>query len=823
MRFIPIIAALASLCVAACGIDLSSETDVPVETSAKFLRSSDPVKDEYIVVLATEVNGQSLETQDARELARELTDLYRGQTIQVYRHALRGFVAQMSEVDAKELAADPRVRYVEENGRVQLDAVQPNATWGLDRVDQHALPLDQTYIYNASGAGVSAYIIDTGIFLNHQDFGGRAYTGYDAVTPGGNANDCHGHGTHVAGTVGGATWGVAKEVDLYAVRVLDCYGSGTYAGVIAGVDWVTANHIAPSVANMSLGGGASQALDDAVTNSIAAGVVYAVAAGNETTDACTRSPARTPDAITVGATTITDARASFSNYGTCVDIFGPGSSITSAWHTSPTATNTISGTSMASPHVAGAAALYLSTNPAASPEQVANVLALNATPNVVGNPGTGSPNLLLYTGFIGDGDGDNIPPTAAITAPAEGDTVQGNVTISADASDDVGVIRVNFYANNAFVGMTTSAPYEVVWNTSMASNGSYILTARAYDAGGNVATSTPVTVTVVNPGRASYDPTLKVPVCAQISAFCDTGVLVEGRGSVGPESNAPNTIYNSCIDGNWGSFHYDESLDRIRIYTVDGSPMSPGATVKVDMTVWAWSSYSDYLDIYYTGDATNPAWTYLTTLRPPGTGARVLSATYVLPEGELQAVRGQFRYSGSASPCTSGGYNDRDDLVFAVGGVPSADFTFSCDGPDCAFTDASTDDMYEIVEWSWDFGDGATSSVQSPQHTYAVGGTYTVSLTVTNSLGLSNTIAQTLTAIKLAVQGRTYRSLRYMDLTWSGIPGVAVDVYRNGDFLTTVLNNGAYTDTFGMWDTSMSYQVCEAGTDTCSNTASSSL
>jgi aqualysin 1 len=613
-------------------------------------------------------------------------------------------------------------------------------------------------------------------------------------------------------------------VDLYAVRVLSCTGSGTIAGVIAGVDWVTENHIKPAVANMSLGGGASQTLDDAVTNSIAAGVVYAVAAGNESTDACTRSPARTPDAITVGSTTITDARSSFSNFGTCVDIFAPGSSITSAWHTSATATNTISGTSMAAPHAAGAAALYLSTNPTASPDQVTNVLTNNASQDVVGNPGTGSPNLLLYTGFIGDDNGDNTPPTAAITAPAEGTEVQGNVTIAADATDDVGVIRVNFYANNAFLGMATAEPYEIVWNTSTASNGTHTLTAKAYDAGGNVTTSAPVTVTVVNPGMASYDPVLMVPACAEVGPLCDTGTLVVGRGTVGPESNAPNTIYNSCPDGNSGSFHSDESLDRIRIYTLDGSPLSPGATVRVDMTVWAWSTgTSDHLDIFYTGDATNPDWIYLTTLRPPAGGAHVLSATYVLPEGTLQAVRGNFRFSGTPSPCTSGSFNDRDDLVFAVGGAPSADFTFSCDGPSCAFTDASTDDTYEILEWSWDFGDGATSSEPSPQHTYAVGGTYTVSLTVTNSNGLSSTKAQTLQAIKLTAEGVVYRSLRSMNLTWSGANGVAVDVYRNGDFLTTVLNNGAYTDTSGPWETPniFTYQVCEAGTETCSNGSTS--
>ena len=265
---------------------------------------------------------------------------------------------------------------------------------------------------------MKAYIIDTGIRSTHSDFGGRATSGYDAID-GGSADDCNGHGTHVAGTVGGTTYGVAKGVSLVAVRVLDCGGSGTTSGVIAGVNWVTSNHGAgqPAVANMSLGGGASSALDTAVSNSIADGVTYALAAGNSNANACNSSPARTPNAITVGATTSSDARASFSNYGTCVDIFAPGSSITSAWYTSNTATNTISGTSMASPHVAGAAAVYLEANPSATPAQVASALIAAATTGKVTSPGTGSPNRLLYIAPPGGG-GTNPPPTRHRAVPA---------------------------------------------------------------------------------------------------------------------------------------------------------------------------------------------------------------------------------------------------------------------------------------------------------------------------------------------------------------------------------------------------------------------
>ncbi len=252
-----------------------------------------------------------------------------------------------------------------------------------------------------TAAGVHAYIIDTGVLLAHSQFSGRISNGFDAITSGGNANDCNGHGTHVAGTFGGTVWGVAKNVTLHPVRVLDCTGNGTSAGVITGIDWVAANHVKPAVANMSLGGGGNTSLDNAVNNLINSGVTVVVAAGNNGGDACLNSPARVPSAITVGSTNNSDGRSVFtngsSNWGACLDIFAPGSSITSSWYTSTTATNIISGTSMASPHVAGTAALYLANNPSATPSQVAVAIVADSTPNKVTNAGSGSPNRLLYS------------------------------------------------------------------------------------------------------------------------------------------------------------------------------------------------------------------------------------------------------------------------------------------------------------------------------------------------------------------------------------------------------------------------------------------
>ena len=331
-----------------------------------------------------------------------------GEVTHVYRSALTGFAVRLPAAAVPALSALPGVAAVEPDGVVRATGTQsPVPSYGLDRIDQRALPLDGSLTTAADGAGVRAYVVDTGIALGHTDFGGRAVSGFDAVD-GGPADDCNGHGTHVAGTTGGTTYGVAKAVTLVAVRVLDCAGSGATSGVIAGVDWVAADHAAgaPAVANMSLGGSASAALDTAVKGAIADGVTFAVAAGNDggtvgellgTANACNGSPSRVPAAITVGATGPDDARASYSSRGSCLDLFAPGTDITSAWYTSPTATNTISGTSMATPHVAGVAALFLSTAPSSTPAQVAQQLVSTATPGVVRSPGTGSPNLLLFT------------------------------------------------------------------------------------------------------------------------------------------------------------------------------------------------------------------------------------------------------------------------------------------------------------------------------------------------------------------------------------------------------------------------------------------
>jgi len=388
-------------------MEKTAPADRPGTTEIPGDEQSEPIPGQYIVVLedqAVSAKSDAAVRSVATELLGKSADLKN-----LYSTALTGFAARsVSEANATALEDDPRVRYVEQDRTVHAVASQSNATWGLDRIDARS-GLDDEYTYNADGSGVNAYILDTGINTSHQEFGNRASVGYDAIGDGQNGQDCDGHGTHVAGTVGGSTYGVAKGVNLISVRVLDCQGGGTLSGVIDGIDWVTQNHQDPAVANMSLGGGDSQSLDDAVNNSIDAGVTYAVAAGNSDADACNQSPAQVADALTVGSTTSNDARSSFSNYGSCVDVFAPGSDITSAWYTSDSATNTISGTSMASPHVAGPVALFLENNTGASPSTAFDKVINTATEGAISGV-NGSPNRLLYSlleSSDGGGGGDD--------------------------------------------------------------------------------------------------------------------------------------------------------------------------------------------------------------------------------------------------------------------------------------------------------------------------------------------------------------------------------------------------------------------------------
>lgn len=425
--------------VASCQVGLAQYTSASEPTVANIqgYTSASKIANQYIVVLKDDV-VTTMALQNTRsnftpaqaraavvqEMSVSLATQARGTVKRMYSSAIDGFVIQTrASKQVAQLLKDPRVAFIEADQVVSIGATQNNATWGLDRIDQTNLPLNNTYNYDFDGTGVNAYVVDTGVRITHAEFGGRGRSGYTAINDGNGTNDCQGHGTHVAGTIGSSTYGVAKDATIYAVRVLGCDGSGSNSGVIGGVDWVAGNHIKPAVANMSLGGGASSALDNAVNSAVSQGITMVVAAGNDNSNACNYSPARAGSAMTVGSTTSSDSRSSFSNYGSCLDIYAPGSSITSTWSTSNSATNTISGTSMAAPHVAGVAALYLDEFPNASPAQVEAAVEGAAIPNKVSDARSGSPNLLLNNfsgGTDPDPDPDPVDGTLANGTPKTG-------------------------------------------------------------------------------------------------------------------------------------------------------------------------------------------------------------------------------------------------------------------------------------------------------------------------------------------------------------------------------------------------------------------
>ena len=516
----------------ALGGGASRSSVVHAQGRAKFHRhKGERVAGQYIVVFdENELADRSIRA--VSDLTNELVQFHGGTRLHRYNNVVKGFSARMTQADAELLAEDPRVKYVEEDGVAHGASSEPLTPdwWGLDRIDQRGPTLDNTYNYYGDGTGVNVYILDSGIRVTHSEFEGRARGAFNARNDGiSEATDCLGHGSHVASIAGGKVSGVAKQANLYSVRVLGCDNLAYWSDYVAGLDWIKANGIKPAVVNASIAGYTNQSATEAIASLVNSGITFVGAAANENDDACNYVPGAASEAIAVGSIDSGDVRASYSNFGSCVDIWAPGSAISGAYNGDDTSYTLKWGTSMASPMVAGAAALYLQRHQTATPAQVRAEILRGATNGALDTATLepGSPNKLLFASYLGD----NVRPAATLTAPSDGTTLSGTFTLSAIASDNVEMQGVRFYFGNAELKFDTTVPYSVNVNTSSVANGTYSLTARAIDLAGNVTDST-VTITVANGGDATL-PT--VSVTAPVAA-------ATVRGSVTFSANASDNV-----------------------------------------------------------------------------------------------------------------------------------------------------------------------------------------------------------------------------------------------------------------------------------------
>ena len=701
---------------------------------------STPIPGRYIVVFKSNVANVS-------SLAATIASQHQSTISHVYSSAIKGVALALSDAEADAMRADPNVAFVEQDQTAQLTSVQTNAPWGIDRTDQRTLPLNGSYGWTADGTGVTVYIIDTGISYNHSDFGGRAVKGVDEVTIGGTAADCHGHGTGVASIVGGAKYGVAKNAKLVAVRVVDCGANISTSAVLAGVDWVTANRTLPAVANMSMTLGLSAALTQAIETSISSGVVYAVAAGNNANDACTAAPANTPNALTVGATNIADQFASFSSFGPCVDINAPGENIRMAWYGSTTATRTNDGTSFASPHVAGTAALYLQAHPTATPAAVRSALVSNATANAIAGVPAGTPNLLDYSGFITVAN----PPVANFTSSCTA------LVCSFDGSTSAGLSSATY---NWSFGDGTNASGKTA-SHRYTSAGTYTVALTVVDVNGTSTQTKTVTLSPPNqPPVARFAFTCTGFVCMfdGSASTDDIGVVSyawtwgDGRS----ETHAGPTAKNGFLSANTfavtltvkdGSGQTNSVTKSVTVPATGNQSPTASISAPVSATFVKGASVSfvgagsDPEDGTLTGSSLT--WTSsvdgqigtgtsfsTTTL---SVGSHVITLTARDAQGATGTATLSITVTAPPPP---------------VNQAPVANFTWTCTGSNkCALSGGSSTDDAGVVLYTWDWGNGRTESHTgaSANNTWASAGMYRVTLTVKDAAGLTSSVSKNIT------------------------------------------------------------------------------